>query len=78
MKKAPKVPTEGQFKSLLKKVGKLDDDVMIFSDADAMKTGSWAGLSKRQKIKIFKFYQDRLSQQNSNRVFNKDGSPNFD
>mgnify|MGYP003141938299 CR=1 FL=1 len=81
MAKAPKIPTKSQFRSLLKKVGQLDDDAVISMDAA---TGgrwekNWQGLSRSEKIDLYRSYMKRLAQKKTApyRIFQKDGSPEF-
>lgn len=77
MKSVPKNPTKTQFKSLLKKVGKLDDDAVMSMDA---LDSRWSAMSKAAKIKLYRDYLKRLEQQSGPkyRVFNPDGTPNMD
>lgn len=77
MRTVPKNPTKSQFKSLLQKVAKLDDDAVI--TMDVLESG-WSAMSKGAKIRLYKDYLKRLEQQSGPkyRVFNPDGSPNMD
>tara|TARA_R100000008_G_scaffold78479_1_gene59488 strand:+ start:285 stop:533 length:249 start_codon:yes stop_codon:yes gene_type:complete len=69
--------------TLLKKIAKLDDDVIMHSQAHSGMFGDarWNNLSRRQKMKMYSQYLRRLKQQSGKhgfRIWNKDGSPNFD
>ena len=79
MKKSTKVPTKAQFKSLLKKVGQFDNDASITMGAATSGNfeTSWAGLSKADKIKVYKDYMKRLGQKKGPpyRIFDKYGNP---
>lgn len=81
MKKSPKIPTKSQFRSLLKSVGQLDDDVTIFfgPEVSGRWEKKWDEASKSEKLDMYRTYMKRLAQKKTApfRIFQKDGSPEF-
>ncbi len=79
MRKNVKVPSFKQVKSLLKKVGQFDDDASFSLEAGTSGDfeTSWNGLSRAEKIKVYKHYMGRLGQKKGPpyRIFDKSGNP---